>query len=253
MIDVFKDEQEFYETILGKLFLFFIPFLIAAFYIVLLYLILQDTGNVFWVIGGAKLTYLFPPAGKESVIPVTIGYLRANSTSLSPATNIFLVSSSIAFVDIVSAYFLLWNFYIAEKIPLVGKWIKKFQEFGAQKMKENKWIKNVAFLGVALFVVFPFQGSGGVGASILGKVVGMDKYRAWLAIVMGSFSGCFFIGVISYYTSGAIISAFKSDVFLGIGSLLLVIVAFIFLYYFSKTRLFPELKEEKRCENETEE
>lgn len=252
MVDIFKDEREFYENLWGKVFLFFIPFFIASLFLFLLYLVLYDVGNLFWMIVGAMVTYLFPPAGKESVIPVTIGYLRANYVALSPHATIFLVSSSIAFVDIVSSYFLLWNFYIVEKIPLVGKWIKDFQEFGAQKMKEKEWIKKAAFLGVALFVVFPFQGSGGVGASVLGKVIGMNKYRAWLAIIGGSLVGCSFIGIISYYTGGAVIRAFESDVFLGIGALVLVIVVFIFLYHLLKTRLFPEAKEKKRCEDETE-
>lgn len=241
MIDILKREDIFYENILGRLFLFFIPFVIAASYISLLYLILQDLGNTFWIVGGAMFTYFFPPFGKESVIPITIGSLLGlESIYLSPLVTIFLVSSTIAFIDVVTAYFLLWNFYIAKKIPWMGKWIEEFQEYGAQKMKEKEWIKRLAFLGVASFVVFPFQGSGGVGASILGRVIGMNKYHAWISIIMGSFVGCFFIGIVSYYTGGAILRAFRSGIFTGIATLILVVVAFIFLYRFSKSRLFPE-------------
>ncbi len=188
------------------------------------------------------VTYFFPPFGKESVIPGLL--LGLQSVPLSPLVIIFLVSSTIAFIDIVTAYFLLWNFYIAKKIPYVGKWIEEFQEYGAERMKEKDWIKRLAFLGVASFVVFPFQGSGGVGASILGRVIGMNKYHAWLSIIIGAFGGCFFIGLVSYYTGGAIIQAFKSSIFTGIGALILVIVGFIILYRFSKARLFPEKEEE---------
>ncbi len=244
MIDILKDEEEFYETIWGKLFLFFNPFLIAAFYIYLLHLILYDI-TIFWIVGGAILTYFFPPAGKESVIPGTIFLLQNNHGGLPAYLVIFVVAGSIAFVDIVTSYFLLWNFYIAKKIPLIGKWIQNFQDYGAEKMKQKDWIRNLAFLGVAVFVVFPFQGSGGVGGSILGRVIGMNKYRAWLAIITGSFTGCFMIGLLAYYTGGAIVDIFKTDVFAGIGALILVIVAFIFLYHFSKNRLFEEKKDEK--------
>ncbi|MEF8873147.1 MAG: small multi-drug export protein [Candidatus Thermoplasmatota archaeon] len=245
MIDILKDEEEFYETIQGKLFLFFTPFLIAALYIYLLYLIIHDL-TIFWIVGGGILTYFFPPAGKESVIPGTIFILQSNYRSLPAYTIIFVVAASIAFVDIVSSYFLLWNFYIAEKIPLIGKWIQNFQDYGAKKMKEKEWIKNLAFLGVAVFVVFPFQGSGGVGGSIFGRVIGMNKYRAWLAIITGSFTGCFVIAILAYYTGNAIIDIFKTDIFAGIGALALVIVAFIFLYHFYKSRLFGEKKVEQK-------
>lgn len=228
-------EDGFFTTLWGKLFLFFTPFLIASLYIYLLYLMIYDKA-IFWRVGSAMFVYFFPPAGKESVIPVAVGELNRLGL-LSPYAVITLVAGSIAFVDIVTSYFLLWNFYIAEKIPLVGKWIKRFEEFGAQKMKEKKWISNVAFIGVALFVVFPFQGSGGVGGSILGKVIGLDKYKAWFAIIIGAFSGCFFISFVSYYLSSAILGAFKSSAFQGAGLLAVVIVVFIFLYYFSKNRM----------------
>lgn len=244
MIKKREEEDGFFGTLPGKIFLFFIPFLIASFFIILLYLMMVDKG-MFWIVGGGMFGYFFPPAGKESVIPLAVGALRSKY-GLTPVMVITLVATTIAFVDIVTSYFLLWNFYIAEKIPLIGKWIKRFEEFGAQKMKEKEWISHIAFVGVALFVVFPFQGSGGVGASILGKVIGMDKYHAWIAIIIGAFSGCFFISFVSYFLSGAVLSAFKSGVFQGIGVLAIIIVFFIFLYFYFKNRANLKTKINKR-------
>jgi len=185
--------------------------------------------------------YLFPPFGKETVIPTTIfTLLGLHSIQLSPVVAIFLVSSSVAFVDVVSSYFLLYNFYMAKKIPLLGRWIDKSQEFGAKKMEQNEWIKRLAFYGVATFVVVPFQGSGGVGASILGRVLGMNKYYAWVSIITGSFIGCFLIGIVSYYTGGTIIRIFGTNVLMLLVAGMLFIIAFIFLYRFFNPRFFDE-------------
>lgn len=232
-----RDETEdpFYTTLLGKVVFFFLPFLIAALYIYLLYIIMHDK-STFWLIGGGMSTYLFPPLGKESVIPILVTELTRRNI-YSPVATILLVGGSIAYVDIVTSYFLLWNLYIAEKIPFLGEWIKKFEKFGATKMKEKKWISKVAMLGLALFVVFPFQGSGGVGASIIGKVIGMNKYRAWTAIIIGAFSGSIFYAFISYYLGEAILAAFRTSLFQGIGATIIVIVFFIIIYYFSKHRM----------------
>ncbi len=238
MIDILKDEEEFYENIWGKLFLFFIPFVIGFSYVGLLYLMLGNN-NIFWIVGGAMFAYLFPPFGKETVIPTTIfTLLGMPSIHLSPVVAIFMVSGSVAFVDVVTSYFLLYNFYIAKKIPLLGKWIDKSQEFGARKMEKNEWIKRLAFYGVATFVVVPFQGSGGVGASILGRVIGMNKYYAWLSIITGAFIGSFLIGIVSYLTGGAIIRVFGTNVLILLIAVFLVIVAFISLYNFLKPRFF---------------
>lgn len=239
-----KEGTGCFDTLWGRIILFFLPFLIAGSYIYLLYIIMYDK-SVFWIVGTGMFGYFFPPAGKESVIPLTIGALRSQF-NLSTLATITLVSGSIAFVDIVTSYFLLYNFYIAKAIPYLGGWIEKFENFGAKKMKEKEWISKIAFVGVALFVFFPFQGSGGVGASILGKVIGMDKYKAWLSIILGAFVGCFMIGIISFYLSGAVLSIFKSSVFQGLGVLVVIIAMFIFFYYYLEERsAMLELKEEK--------
>jgi len=228
-----EEDGEFFESTTGKVVLFFVPFIIAFSYIFLLYFIIYDS-SIFWKVSSGMFAYFVPPAGKESVIPLLVGELNRIG-AFSPISIVILVGGSIAYLDSVTAYFLLYNFYIAEKIPLLGPWIKRFENFGAQKMKEKPWISKVAFIGVILFVVFPFQGSGGVGGSILGKVIGLDKYRAWAAITIGAFSGCFFIAGISYYLSDAILKAFQTSLFKGIGILAIVIAIFVFLYYFSKS------------------
>ncbi|MFW6142311.1 MAG: small multi-drug export protein [Candidatus Saliniplasma sp.] len=239
-----KEKNGFFTTLPGKIVMFFLPFLIASLYISLLYIIIHEK-SIFWIASGGMFGYFFPPAGKESVIPLAVGAINAKGV-LSPITTILLVAGSIAYVDIVTSYFLLWNFYIAEKIPLIGTWIKKFEKFGAQKMKEKKWISKVAFIGVVLFVVFPFQGSGGVGASIVGRVIGLDKYKTWLAIIIGSFTGCTFIAVVSLYLSDAILEAFQTSVFQGIGTLIIVGIIFILIYYVSKNHM----KNSKRKKSE---
>ncbi len=239
MNDTLFEEDGFFDTIWGKVFLFFNPFLIAALFIYLLYLIVRPT-SAFWTVSGGISAYFFPPFGKESVIPLVVGQLTRKGY-YSPLATITLVAGTIAYVDVVSSYFLLWNLYIAEKIPVIGDWIRKFRDFGAQKMKEKEWIKKVAFIGVALFVIVPFQGSGGVGASILGRVIGLNKYHAWLAIIIGSFSGCFFIATLSYYVGDAILDIFKTSAVQGVGILLVLGVLFVFLYSFFKSRNEKEL------------
>ena len=239
MEDTVYEEDGFFETIWGKIFLFVNPFLIAALFVYLLYLIL-DPYDAFWKVGGGMFAYLFPPAGKETVIPILVNGLRSNH--LTPLSIIILVGSTIAYVDVVTSYFLLWNLYILEKIPVLGDWMRKFRDFGAQTMKEKSWIKKVAFVGVALFVIVPFQGSGGIGASILGRVIGMNKYQAWLAIIVGSFSGCFLIATLSHYLGSMVIDIFESSMVQGIGTLAVLAVIFIILYTFLKHRTKMEVE-----------
>ncbi len=240
MNDAVYEEDGFFETIWGKIFLFVNPFLIAALFIYLLYLIVIPS-KAFGIVAGGISAYFFPPFGKESVIPLVVSELTRQNF-YTPLATITLVAGTIAYVDVITSYFLLWNLYIVEKIPVLGDWMRKFRDFGAQTMKEKSWIKKVAFVGVALFVMVPFQGSGGVGASILGRVIGMNKYQAWMAIIVGSFSGCFLIATLSHYLGSMVIDIFESSMVQGIGTLAVLGIIFIILYTFFKHRKKMEVE-----------
>jgi len=191
---------------------FFAPFLcvLASF---LLYLFLDF--NTFKKVGIAMIVYFLPPAGKESVIPGGI------AVGLHP----LLIAFSIIFVDIVTALFLLWNYDFAKLIPFVGPWMEKMEKKGGKKFHENSWLEGLAFLGLILFVMFPFQGSGGVGTSIIGRVIGMNKYKVVLAISIGAVIGCLLIAYFGY----VFIGFFKNNLYQGL--LLLITVAIILAFY----------------------
>ncbi len=203
-----------------RIFLFFIPFIIASLFIIILFVAMGGDGPRFHILGGAMLAYLFPPFGKESVIPVGLFGLL---DYFSPGMAIFLIAGTIAFVDIISGLFLVWNFDLVEKVPVLGTYVRKFEKKGKNYLSKKPWVERIAFVGVALFVIFPFQGSGAVGASILGRIIGMNKLKVWFAIIIGAIGGCFLIAIISYYFGGFILSAFK-DSAIYIGVLLLVIL-----------------------------
>ncbi|MCK4718097.1 MAG: small multi-drug export protein, partial [Thermoplasmata archaeon] len=182
------------KRILKALLLFFLPFAIAALFILALYAIFS--WPQFIVIGGGIMGYFFPPLGKESIIPIMVnGLVKLHGFS---AFNAIVTSGlAIAFVDMVVGLFLMWNFDLVLKVPFFGPIIRKMETKGGEYLKEKTWLRKLAFIGVALFVMFPFQGSGGVGGTIMGRLLGMPKRKVWYAVVTGGVVGCFMIATIS--------------------------------------------------------
>jgi uncharacterized membrane protein len=131
--------------------------------------------------------YFFPPLGKETVIPagIAIGF------------NPILMSLSIAFVDIVVALFLVWNYDLAKKIPFVEKFITKIENSGKNIEDKYGWIKPLRFIGIILFVMVPFQGSGGLVGSIVGRLIGMKPWNTFLAISIGAIVGTLLVATFS--------------------------------------------------------
>ena len=116
--------------------------------------------------------YFFPPLGKETIIPAGI----------IAGINPLIMALSIAFVDIIVALFLVWNYDLAKKIPLIGSFIDKIEKIGKKTSSKYNWIKPLRFIGIMLFVMVPFQGSGGLVGSIIGRLIGVKPWNIFFAI-----------------------------------------------------------------------
>jgi uncharacterized membrane protein len=197
---------------------FFIPIILGLSVYGLIGMILEENMRFkYWSLISA---YFFPPLGKESVIPTGVGL------GIEP----LLMALSIAFVDIVVALFLLWNYDLAKKIPLIGKFIEKIENIGKNSSNKYGWIKPLRFIGIILFVMVPFQGSGGLVGSIIGRLIGMKPVNTFLAISIGAILGCTLIA----YFADAILSVFVTNFLQGLLILIILIVIGIMIYIYKK-------------------
>ncbi|MCJ2513590.1 MAG: small multi-drug export protein [Candidatus Thermoplasmatota archaeon] len=168
--------------------------------------------------------YFFPPLGKETIIPAGI----------IAGINPLIMALSIAFVDIIVALFLVWNYDLAKKIPLIGSFIDKIEKIGKKTSSKYNWIKPLRFIGIMLFVMVPFQGSGGLVGSIIGRLIGVKPWNIFFAISAGSIFGCILIA----YFSDIILSILIRNFLLGL--LLIIIVITIVIMYFAYNKLIKK-------------
>jgi hypothetical protein len=170
----------------------------------------------FKVVAGSMLAYFFPPLGKETVIPAEITF------GIDP----FIAAIAIAYVDIMVALFLLWNYDFAKLIPLLGVWMDKFEKKSIEKTKNKFWMKGLSFVGITLLVIVPFQGTGGVAASIVGRLIGLGKYIVFIAITIGAITGCLIIAYIADAIRTALIQSFTLTLAILISVAIVVVLFF---------------------------
>ncbi len=213
---------------------FLLPWLIAALEFLVLYLFLDS--NTFTTLSFWMTIYFFPPFGKETVIPLAIAgdsiesVLPISTPETMVSIDPILIALAVASIDIIVGLFLVWNLDFAKKIPILGKWIKKTEAKGETILNKNKYIEAFTFVGVVLFVMFPFQGSGAVGASIVGKFVGLEEKKVWLAIIIGAITGCLLIAF-AFETFRVIFMENKI-----IGVILLIVLFAVVLFYIIRKR-----------------
>lgn len=165
---------------------------------------------------GILLTYVVPPAGKETVIPAAV------ATGFSP----FLVAVYIAGTDMTLGWLLAWNWDIVTDVPGMGAMVERLMARGQAWMAEQPIVDRSAFLGLVLFVFFPMQGSGAIAGVTLGRLVGMPAQRAWVAIMVGALSAAFLWAYAAGGVRAAVI-AFGGDVVVRVAVVLLASVVFL--------------------------
>jgi uncharacterized membrane protein len=193
---------------------FFIPFILGFGVLGTVGFLMDESLRVaYWpLISG----YFFPPLGKESIIPAGVAL----------GVNPIVMALSIAFVDVVVALFLVWNYDLAKKIPIIGKFMIKVEEKGITTEEKYGWIKPLRFIGIVIFVIVPFQGSGGLVGSIVGRLFGMKPWNTFFAICFGAIIGTLLIATFSK----AFLIFAKINVTLTIG--LAVIAAIIIIAFY---------------------
>lgn len=153
-----------------------IPFLLAAIYMVYILAWTPQGGRLLGLLGA----YFFPPLGKESVVPFGILVLRVPP---------MLMATYVALIDVLVGLFLVWNYPALYRIPFLGRYVRRTESKAHRRLKEGPVLSRLVFMGIVLLVVIPFQGSGAVSATIIGRLAGKGPLVTWVAIILGAFLG----------------------------------------------------------------
>jgi hypothetical protein len=212
------------NTVLDRGLRLALPFLLLAVHLLVLSLVLGQ--GTMLAIAILMLVYELPPAGKETVIP--LGILSGFPW--------WAVAGSIALVDVEVGLFMVWNFDLAERIPVLGPWIRRFILAGREFLAGRPWLSRLYFFGIVVMVMVPFFGSGGVRGSIVGRLLGMSRREVMGAIATGAVTGSVGIAVATLYLQ----QAFLDSLFAGVAAALLLVAAGAALYWIARRFLGGE-------------
>ena len=136
-----------------------------------------DARRMAWF--GLSVAYLLPPAGLESVVPVGVGL------GIHPVLMAYLVTV----VDLACAAFISWNYELARRIPLLGRYVALVESRGARLLGASTAVRAGLWVALLLFIAVPFKGSGGITGAIVGRAVGMRPLPLVTALATGAIAG----------------------------------------------------------------
>ena len=181
--------------------LFALPLLLPLAYVTFLQVVLPPT--FFEVAFLGMIGYLLTPLGAEFWVPTSVLAVQKLGGGLPEAA---WAVGSIVLVDWFTALFLLWNFDLAERAPILGKFIDKTENRCRRFLAEKPWRQKLAVVALALYVALPVQMSGGVFGSILGRVMGIPRYRVFTIVALSSAAGAFPIAAATFLVGPPILA-----------------------------------------------
>ncbi len=174
------------------------------------------------ILGGLMIAYYIPPSGKESLIPLGIAL----------GIPWWLMAFALAYLDVVTSLFMILNLDRAERLPYLGPWISRSLASGREFMERRPWLSRWRIPGVAFFVMLPLQGTGGVGATIVGMMAGLRPAEILLAVGIGATVECLIFALGSEF----IIRLLETNTMLGIAVVVGIVLAVIVWYLISRNR-----------------
>ena len=101
------------------------------------------------------------------------------------------IASIVAYMDITIATLLVANLPRLYRLPRLGPIVEELAEHGLYMLERSRWLGRMTMFGVALFVMFPLTGTGAIGGSIFGRLLGLSALRTMTAIAIGALVGSF--------------------------------------------------------------
>jgi hypothetical protein len=160
-----------------------VPFLLCGAFLAAVWFLLP--AEQWFLLIGMMVAYVVPPLGRETIIPA----------SILLGIPWWLIASALAFLDFAGGLFMAWNFPLVLRIPYIGPWVRRFVVAGRTFLDRRPWLERLYFVGLILFVALPFDGSGSIVSSILGRMLGMTKMEVVSCITIGGIIGSFAIAL----------------------------------------------------------
>lgn len=160
-----------------------VPFLLCGVFLAAVWFLLPV--EQWFLLIGMMVAYIVPPLGRETIIPA----------SILLGIPWWLIAFTLAFLDFAGGLFMAWNFPLVLRIPYIGPWVRQFTVAGRTFLDRRPWLERLYFVGLILFVALPFDGSGSIVGSIVGRMLGMTKMEVVSCIAIGGIIGSFAIAL----------------------------------------------------------
>lgn len=190
-----------------------VPFLLILIYVAISSIFLPSL--LLLTLLSLVLAYLATPIGRW-IIPVAIvaGFPW------------WYAGLTVLILDAVGALFMAWNFQHLFTLPRIGPYMHGLVLDVEAMIAEKPWMERLTAFTLLLYVTLPIQGAGSLMGSAIGRLIGIDPWKVFWIMVVGSAIGSFGMA----FGSDALRIFLIGNIATGVTVLLIMLFSALFTY-----------------------
>lgn len=133
---------------------------------------------------------------------------------------------TVLILDAVGALFMAWNFQHLFTLPRIGPYMHGLILDVEAMIAEKPWMERLTAFTLLLYVTLPIQGAGSLMGSAIGRLIGIDPWKVFWIMVVGSAIGSFGMA----FGSDALRIFLIGNIATGVTVLLIMLFSALFTY-----------------------
>ena len=85
-------------------------------------------------------------------------------------------------VNAASGFWYAYNLDLLERLPRIGPALRRMRRDAVITLKQRPWIRRLSTVGIGMFVVSPLPGSGSLGGSLMGRLIGVSRFATFVTV-----------------------------------------------------------------------
>jgi len=149
-------------------------------------------------------------------------------------------------MDSVTVLILVYSFQALYRIRWIRKSLEKVHQNAELVLHAFPILQRVTLVGVVLFVLFPIAGTGAIGGSFIGMILGFHRFTLIACVSIGGFLGGMGMAFATVHFRSAVetLQKYQSSPLL-IGGLIAILVLIVLLLTRAYQKALSKAKEER--------
>ena len=151
-----------------------------------------------WLVAGKRAAVFLGSMQVGSFVGLGKFVILAGLSGRAPL-GVWALAGVVVYGDVGTTLVMMGNMTLLYRMPFVGSRLAAAHEAGWYVLRVHRWMRRMAWLGVVVFVAAPFQGTGAVVGTILGRLLGLSRLATLSAMACGSAVGCAALAALGSY------------------------------------------------------